>query len=246
VGRFRQFVSACNGGYVPPAGSGKHTHLNGGQGLADSDGPGSYETGWQTTDNGNIAPTDTNLACQLGWSTWTTSAGGQEDLPIGCVNWYEAYAFCIWDGGFLPSEAEWRYVVAGGSAELEYPWGLTDPGTGSQYAIYGCYYPSGLASCIGVGNMAPVGAATLGASLWGQLDMAGEEETWNLDGYPGSAYGSGCVDCASLSSPSTRSIAVGGYFALPASQLLPSLRGRGGGAPTMRRIYVGVRCARTP
>jgi len=35
VGRFRQFVAAWNGGagYTPPAGSGKHTHLNGGNGL---------------------------------------------------------------------------------------------------------------------------------------------------------------------------------------------------------------------
>jgi formylglycine-generating enzyme required for sulfatase activity len=37
----------------------------------------------------------------------TSSAGSKENLPINCVNWWESYAFCIWDGGFLPSEAEW-------------------------------------------------------------------------------------------------------------------------------------------
>ncbi|MGO9835775.1 MAG: SUMF1/EgtB/PvdO family nonheme iron enzyme [Polyangiaceae bacterium] len=37
---------------------------------------------------------------------------------IDCVNWYESYTFCIWDGGFLPSEAEWEYAAGGGSHSL--------------------------------------------------------------------------------------------------------------------------------
>ena len=50
VGRFRRFVAAWNGGagYSPPAGSGKHTHLNGGLGLSNSGSPGTYEPGWLT------------------------------------------------------------------------------------------------------------------------------------------------------------------------------------------------------
>ena len=73
-----------------------------------------YETGWQSSDDSNIDPTDANLLCAA-TATWTHTAGAQENLPIDCVNWYEAYAFCIWDGGFLPSEAEWEYAAAGGS-----------------------------------------------------------------------------------------------------------------------------------
>src|SRR5580693_3178198 len=47
-----------------------------------------------------------DLPGYFNYSTWTEAAGTQENLPINCVNWYEAYAFCIWDGGgFLPSEA---------------------------------------------------------------------------------------------------------------------------------------------
>jgi formylglycine-generating enzyme required for sulfatase activity len=35
VGRFRQFVSATAAGWLPASGSGKHVHLNGGQGLVN-------------------------------------------------------------------------------------------------------------------------------------------------------------------------------------------------------------------
>jgi formylglycine-generating enzyme required for sulfatase activity len=60
-----------------------------------------------------------------------------------------------WDGGFLPSEAEWESAASGGSEQRAYPWGNAPPGMGNQYAIYGfdypldagatttgCYYPS--------------------------------------------------------------------------------------------------------
>ncbi len=207
VGRFRQFVNAVwpadgGAGWSPPAGSGKHAHLNGGLGLVDvgaaADAGTAYEPGWDATNwNPYIAPSSANLACggSNGPSTWTSLPGSQENLPINCVNWYQAYAFCIWDGGFLASEAEWEYVAAGGDKQLEYPWGSSPPGTASQYAIYGSYYPSGSGSYTGIANVAPVGTATAGAASWGQLDMAGEFWQWNLD-WATAAYVNPCVDCA--------------------------------------------------
>jgi formylglycine-generating enzyme required for sulfatase activity len=231
VGRFRQFFAACNGGlgYTPPAGSGKHAHLNGGQGLANSGNPGTYEMGWVTSDNSNVAPTNANLDCDATNATWTVSAGGHEILPINCVSWWEAYAFCIWDGGFLPSESEWEYAAAGGSQQLEYPWGSTAPGAASQYAIYN------------VSSIAPVGTAILGAGLWGQLDMAGNVSEWNLDWYV--PYVDPCADCAYLQFASNRVIRGGQFNDNNALYLLPTYRyfnfaGGGGG--------VGFRCARTP
>jgi len=254
VGRFRQFASAWGGvdggaGYFPAAGSGKHTHLNGGKGLVNvgSDAGVEYETGWVASDDGNLAPTNANLSCMPPYSTWTNSAGSQESLPINCVNWYEAYAFCIWDGGFLPSEAEWAYVADGGNQQREYPWGSADPGTGSLYAINGCDYPNGSGTCTGVTNIAPVGVATLGAGLWGQLDLVGEVLVWTMDWY--ATYVDPCTDCAYLSSTGTRVVRSADYSNLfPAAALHPW--GRGGSAPgsvpsAARSVITGFRCART-
>jgi formylglycine-generating enzyme required for sulfatase activity len=251
VGRFRRFVSAWNGGagFTPPPGSGKHTHLNGGLGLANGGGATTYETGWIASDDRRIAPTDDNLGMCRAYATWTPSSGSQENLPINCVNWWESYAFCIWDGGFLPTEAEWKYAAAGGNEQREYPWGSTDPGTANQYAIYGCCYPSGAASCtdtwcMGVANIAPVGTASLGAGAWGQLDLAGSFWEWNLDFYPdNTAFVDPCTDCAYLTATATRIVKVGnfaeGYYYLPTWL-------RYDYDPSNREIYLGFRCARSP
>src|SRR5262249_34046362 len=86
VGRFRQCVAAWNGGqgFLPPAGSGKPAHLNGGQGLTAGGAPSggaAFEQGWSPGDDGYIAPTMANLdSCNP--STWTDTLGAQDDLPI--------------------------------------------------------------------------------------------------------------------------------------------------------------------
>jgi sulfatase modifying factor 1 len=105
VGRFRQYVKYLTGskGAPPPNGSGLHSHLNDGFGLANSGDPGSYEAGWDASWNTNIptgpgavATWNTNLAaCDdlVGnYTTWTPTPGAQESLPINCVSWYQAYA----------------------------------------------------------------------------------------------------------------------------------------------------------
>jgi formylglycine-generating enzyme required for sulfatase activity len=253
VARFRSFVAAVllpdgGAGWRPSPGSGKHIHLNGGQGLVNGpsvDAGQTYEPGWASSDDQNIAPTDANLACtsaELGYPTWTPSPGDNENLPIDCVTWAEAYAFCIWDGGFLPSEAEWEYAAAGGNQQREYPWGSVGPGTKTMFAVYDCLYNgSGVGSCTGVANIAPVGFASLGAGPWGQLDLVGNMWQWNLDSYADS-YASPCTDCAAVT-PGAARVARGGCFSNYAPYLVPPFRGY---RELARYPFIGFRCARVP
>ncbi|MGO9836857.1 MAG: hypothetical protein ACLP1X_21900 [Polyangiaceae bacterium] len=103
----------------------------------------------------------------------------------------------------------------------------------------------------GLVDIAPVGTATLGAGRWGQLDLAGEMRTWNLDWYapdaPGDAsepnYVEPCADCASLGE-TTRRVRRGSLFSLPASFLLPA--NREADSPADHNVSNGFRCSRSP
>jgi formylglycine-generating enzyme len=255
VGRFRQFVNYLAAGGTPPAdGSGKHAYLNGGHGLVNTateepDGaPNGYETGWSSSWNALLPTTvsgwTTNLDCYTNTPTWTSTPGPFENLPINCENWYEAYAFCIYDGGFLPSEAEWEYAAAAGTAQLEYPWGSTDPGTANQYAIYGCYYPGAPVGCPNTNaNIAPVGTATLGAGQWGQLDIVGDLWKWNVDWYQ-PTFDDPSVNGANLT-VATDLVMHGGNYTFPAANLLPTDRSSHS-PPTYRSDHLGIECARAP
>jgi hypothetical protein len=55
------------------------------------------------------------------YQTWTDAAGANENKPMNCVTWHEAMAFCIWDGGYLPTELEWNYAASGGQREARVP-----------------------------------------------------------------------------------------------------------------------------
>jgi formylglycine-generating enzyme required for sulfatase activity len=264
VGRFRRFVTAVVGGWQPAAGSGKHSHLNAGLGLEVAGVQGANEAGWDTSWNATLSTTadawNTALACDPVAQSWTPAAGANEDLPANCMTWYEAYAFCIWDGGFLPSESEWNYAASGGAEQRVYPWSI--PATSATIdCSHANYYGAmmGTDSCVspdvdatngvsgatnGVGSESPEGDGK-----WGQSDLAGNVFEWNLDWH--APYVAPCSDCAYLTLTATDGAAStqnrvirGGAFGNPASLELVSARNSDD--PASRTSSLGARCARVP
>jgi len=239
VGRFRKFVDAWNGGWRPAAGDGKHQYLNAGKGLIDVGVPTqpAYESGWNLAWEGDVDLVDMYLTCYAdGSGTWADD-GSMDDYPMNCINWFESYAFCIWDGGFLPSEAEWAYAATGGSDQRVYPWlsGFLDCGHANGYF--------GTTPCVerpgGYPWAYPVGTnSTAGDGKYGQADMSGNLQEWVLDwNY---SYKTPCEDCAWLTGDPFR-ITRGGSFNSDATGLQAQTRNLDN--PSNRGAH-GARCAR--
>ena len=246
VGRFRRFVEEVVGGWQPAAGAGKHTYLNAGQGLKDTGG--SYEAGWDPSWTSNLPTTASGWGSALAsgvlngaGATWTGAPGSNEKLPISSVNWFQSYAFCIWDGGFLPSEAEWNYAATGGSDQRVYPWSVAFPPGSSALSCADAWCGACASSDLpnAVGSESPTGDGK-----WGQSDMTGNLFEWVLD-VANNPYANPCVDCVTLTASSTGSNGIrGGAVNTEPASLLASERG--GENPTANLGYIGFRCARAP
>jgi formylglycine-generating enzyme len=240
VGRFRKFVSAGMGTQsgAPIAGSGAHAAI-----------PGSgWDASWNTELATSTSALIADVKCDATYQTWTDAAGGDESLPMNCVTWYEAMAFCIWDGAFLPTEAEWNFAAAGGDEQRAYPWS-SPAGTMTidcSYANYDIDVPSGTYCVNGTtGGMNRVGSESpKGDGKWGQADLAGDVFEWTLDWYANPYPTATCNNCANLTPTSLRAIR-GGGFNLNASTLRTGRR-LVVDPPTTRFINAGFRCARSP
>ncbi len=242
VGRFRAFVNDNNHGTQtnPPAsGAGSRT-LNG---MA-------AQGGWDPSFNASLAADKAALVaavkCDATHQTWTDFAGANESLPMNCVTWYEAMAFCAWDGGFVPTEAEWNYAAAGGSEQRAYPWAnpASSLAVDCSYANYAIDVPAGTLCVNGtnrVGSESPKGD-----SKWGQSDLGGNVDDWMLDYFDGS-YPTPCNDCANLTPSSNFTYRGGSWYDSESGvveRLRPSTRTFGAGSS--RSATVGMRCARKP
>lgn len=249
VGRFRAFVEAGQGtqGAPPVLGSGAHPNIP--------------ESGWQAAWNMSLpldkATLEQNLKCTstqasqiVTWS-WTDVAGANENRPINCVSWAEAAAFCAWDGGFLPTEAEWNYAAAGGPEQRPYPWSSAVPGPqtlDSDHASYASRNPdTAEAECLGDGSptcdyhdLVVVGSKPAGDGRWGHSDMAGNVAEWTLDTF--APFVASCTNCANLTYGNSVTSHGGDFFSVSRSELLTGSRAMGDRGSA--QMLNGIRCAR--
>ena len=238
VGRFRAFVNAGLGTRASPPAGGAGAHPR----LASS----GWDSGWNTSLVADTAALTAAVKCSAPYQTWTDTPGGNENKPMNCVSWYEAMAFCIWDGGYLPTEAEWNYAASGGSAQRAYPWSNPASSTSIDctYANYRIDSPPGMYCVNGTtGAVNRVGSESpKGDGLWGQSDLGGNVWEWTLD-YYASTYPMLCNDCANLTTSSDRVIRGGSFTSAASNQ---RAAGRFYFTPPARNNNLGLRCARTP
>ncbi|MDX2053632.1 MAG: SUMF1/EgtB/PvdO family nonheme iron enzyme [Polyangiaceae bacterium] len=234
VGRFRQFLDAydawrAEGGLS--AGLGAHS------GIAAS----GWDPAWPIGES--AASIKLQLKCDRTVQTWTDAPGGNETRPLSCLNWYEAFAFCAWDGGRLPTLAEWNIAASAGNEQREYPWSVppTDTTINPEYASY-----YSMQDCLGDGepgckvtDLVAVGSKPRGNGKYGHADLAGNVREWVLD--KSRSYPNPCVDCAALGPGELRALRGGAWNNL---DVLVKSSAELEDYPENHYLVIGARCAR--
>ena len=220
VDRFRKFVDVYPNIGIE-AGDGKAPHI-------------SEDQGWQ--DSFPLPPTAEALKAELNCSgtTWTDNPGAADGThPINCVSFFVAYAFCVWDGGRLPTEAEWNYAAAGGNEQRAYPW--SSPAVDTSIDATRAYYEQL------EGPPLTVGSRPLGKGRWEHQDLAGNVYEWTLDAFVSPYESTDCDDCLQATDTGVRAIRGGAFnsydFDLRVAWRVDQ-------AQELLRDYVGFRCAR--
>ena len=164
-------------------------------------------------------------------STSCTYDLGDPALPISCVPWTSAQAFCITLNKRLPREVEWE-MAARGSSAIKYPWGGgSATGCGAAVTLAG---DTTQRSC---GNKKPmrVGSHPGGASPFGVHDMSGNVEEWVADWYGET------VSDLSPRAGASHVLRGGGWLSQPSAAKTTS---RNWGSAREMGPNVGFRCAK--
>lgn len=165
-------------------------------------------------------------------SRFCTFDAGDGELPISCVHWSDADAYCRFAAKRLPRETEWE-LAARGSTAARYPWG----GGISTCATAVTLLREGTAkSCSGL-HPAKVGSHPLGASQFGIVDLSGNVEEWTDDWYAENA-----ASGASPRAGASHVLRGGGWLSPPSMSKTTS---RDWGSAMEAGPNVGFRCARS-
>jgi sulfatase modifying factor 1 len=232
VGRFRRFVAQF--GTPIPKGAGALPKIP--KSGWEEDGFDWNHPSWWAA---NADDLKAKLAC-TGFPTWTNEPGAGDEKPINCVTWWEAFAFCAWDGGRLPTEAEWEYAAAGGSENRAHPWGSAalDVELLSYNAASG-----GTPGVPGASDIVAVGSTPKGNGRWGHADLAGSVQEWVRDAFSATYYagaGNTCNDCAYLNGESADRVQKGGSWVSAEPSIVEHVPGN----RSTRTDRRGFRCAR--
>jgi formylglycine-generating enzyme required for sulfatase activity len=224
AGRALAFIASGHGtqAHPPAPGAGAHPRAAG--------------TGWQAAWNAQLASDPTSLrerlSCRAEFDVLAAGPDADRDRPANCLDWYTAFAFCIWDGGRLPTEAEWEYAASGGPAQRDYPWGSEPPD--ATRAAYGCV------NCT-LAHLLPVGVRPAGDGRWGNADLGGNLNEWTYD--VNGDIPATCPDCVAIGDGPTR-IVRGGSFINGAPKLRTSERTAAVAAVALNNV--GARCVHDP
>jgi formylglycine-generating enzyme required for sulfatase activity len=165
---------------------------------------------------------------------------GYGDHPVNCVSWPEAFDYCQWAGGRLPTEAEWEFAARSRGQDFDYPWG--DEAPTCDKAVFNDRAPAPPGMGCGTRRTWEPCSRRAGNTHQGLCDMAGNLAEWVQDVYFGTYEGAPNDGTAREDRGSDRVIRGGG---LNSDAWALRARDRDSDVANRRSYAVSFRCART-